>query len=170
MKSHGQHLRRSNKWSDVGETMALVKPSRKHLRRSQCASRIGWRICLLTKCTSRPLIGYFLWNPDLWDIKCEVNPPAITSRKQKVWNGGETWNCTLLRVRSVYLGLAKRRQRRKREKQPKRSPARQWLQRYSRSGTKWRQQKARREGSIQRYVKLCGEGGIGKRSRWEGGR
>ena len=151
--------------------MALVKPSRKHLRQSQCASRERWRICLLTNCTKCwHLIGYFLWNPDLWDIKCEVNPPAITSRKQKVWNGGETWNCTLLRVRSVYLGLLKRRQRRKRKKQPKRSPARQWLQRYSRSGTKWRQQKARREGSIPRNVKLCVEGGIGKGSRWEWGR
>ena len=117
-----------------------------------------WRICLLIRW---PLIGYFLWNPDLWDIKCEVNPPAITSRKQKVWNGGETWNCTHLRVRSVYLGLAKRRQRRKREKQPKRSPARQWLQRNSWS-PKWRQQKARREG-IQRYLKQCVEGGIGEK-------
>ena len=150
--------------------MALVKPRRKHLRQSQCASRKRWRICWWTNCTKCwPLIGYFLWNTDLWDIKCEVNPPAITSRKQKWWNGGETWNCTLLRVRSVYLGLAKRRQRRKRKKQPKRGPARHWLQRYSRSGIKWRQQKARREGSIQRNVKRCVEGGIGKGSRWEWG-
>ena len=150
--------------------MALVRPRRKHLRQSQYASRRRWRIWLLTRCKRWPLIGYFLWNPVLWDIRCEVNPPAITSQKQKVWNGGETWNCTHLRVRSVYLGLAKRRQCRKREKQPKRSPARQRLQRYSRSGTKWRQQKARREGSIQKYVKLCVEGGIGTRNWWEGGR
>ena len=32
-------------------------------------------------------LGHFLWNPTLlWDILCEVNPQAITSRKQKVWN------------------------------------------------------------------------------------
>ena len=64
----------------------------------------------------------FLMKYRLWEVKCEVNPPAITSRKQKWWNGSETWNCTHLRVRSVYLGLAKRRQRRKRKKQPKRGP------------------------------------------------
>ena len=66
--------------------------------------------------------------------KCEEKPRAIPISQVK---RGETWNYTHLRVRSVYLGLAKRRQRRKRRKQPKRSPARQWLQRYSRSGTKW---------------------------------
>ena len=37
VKSHRQHLRRSNKSIDAEETMALVKPSGKHLRQSQCA-------------------------------------------------------------------------------------------------------------------------------------
>ena len=47
-----------------------------------------------------PLIEYFIWNTDLWEVSCEVNPPASTSLKQKWWNGSETWNCTHLRVRS----------------------------------------------------------------------
>ena len=58
---------------------------------------------------------------------CGVSPTLESKRCE---------TCTLLRVRSVYLGLAKRRQRRKRKKQSKRSPARHWQQRYSRSGSK----------------------------------
>ena len=90
-------------------------------------------------------------------------PSSIGFPYAKVVKRSETWNCTHLRFRSVYLGLAKQRQRRKRRKQPKRGPARQWLQRYSRGGSKWWQQKARREGSHPTNVKLC------KAKRWRGG-
>ena len=139
-------------WNQKGSTYARASV--------QVAKR--WRICRRTNLHSWPLIEYFLWNTDLWEVKCEVNPPASTSLKQKWWNSSETWNCTHLRVRSVYLGLAKQRQRRKRKKQPMRGPARHRLQRYSRSGSKWWQQKAQREGSIQRNIKLCEAGGVGK--------
>ena len=96
------------------KTMALVKPKEAPMPEPVCESQDGgWK-------EGRsfhwwPLIEYFVWNTVLWEVKCEVNPQAMASHRQKWWNGSETWNYTHLRVRSVYLGLAKQRQRRKRK-------------------------------------------------------
>ena len=166
VKSYRQHLCRSNRRNDIGRRWLWWNQKGSTYARAnvQVAKGGGYVGNKFTKCW--PLIEYFLWNTDLWEVKCEVNPPASTSLKQKWWNSSETWNCTHLRVRSVYLGLAKQRQRRKRKKQPMRGPARHRLQRYSRSGSKWWQQKAQREGSIQRNVKLCGLVGVMSEGEW----
>ena len=94
--------------------MALVKPTGSTYARASVQVTRKWRIWRRSfYCW--PLIKYFVWNTILWELMCEVNPQAMASHWQKWWNIGETWNCTHLRFRSVYLGLAKQRQRRKRK-------------------------------------------------------
>ena len=150
-------------------------PVGKHLRQSgkvQCC-----------KPTGRPKVGWvqkehIKVSGQLWNASCSIRN---SNAKEEIYLRGkpssklylakgetcETWNCTLLRVRSVYLGLAKRRQRRKRKKQPKRSPARQWQQRNSRSGAKLAAAKSPAQGQYPKIHKTNDKGGICKRQQGE---
>ena len=93
----------------------------------------------------------------------------MASPKAKVVKLSETWNCTHLRFRSVYLGLAKQRQRRKRSSRRNRGSdpcgaewrtkvkGPEWTEQSERSkvkGTDWGEQSAERENqSLRNEVK-----------------
>ena len=72
-----------------------------------------------------------------------------------------SWNVHPPQIPLSFLGLAKRRQRRKRGKQSKRGSARQWLQRYSRAAQRWCSKSAE-QGQVWgiRGVKRLGEGKV----------
>ena len=104
-----------------------------------------------------PLVREFRMKPQL--IKRYVLRGKPSSNSYLTGETCETWNCTHLRVRSVYLGLAKLRQRRKARKAAKARPsqavaAAQFQKRHEGDGSK----KARRKGSIRRCIKQLKRG------------
>ena len=90
VKSYRQHLRRSKRWNGIGRRWLWWNPKEAPTPEPVCKPQ-NVEDMLVNKCYKCwPLIEYFIWNTNLWEVKCEVNPPASTSPQQKWRNGGET--------------------------------------------------------------------------------
>ena len=148
-----KHLCQSRKMQPKEEGFGETR--RKHLCRSQKWSSGTKKGKVWTNYGSWwPLKKVFIKKTQLTpDKKCEEKPRAIPISQVK---RGETWNYTRLRFRSVYLGLAKRRQRRKR------GPSQALVATLFQGRHKVVAVKARREGSHLTNAKLCKASGDGE--------